>query len=24
MKKGPESVYNKWNISVVVCNTDVS
>jgi hypothetical protein len=22
MRKGPESVYNKWNISVVICDTD--
>ena len=23
MRKGPESVYDKWNISVVICDTDV-
>jgi len=21
MRKGPESVYDKWNISVVICGT---
>jgi hypothetical protein len=23
MRKGPESVYDKWNISVVICDTDI-
>ena len=23
MRKGPESAYNKWNISVVFCDTDI-
>jgi hypothetical protein len=23
MRKGPGSVYDKWNISVVICNTDI-
>jgi hypothetical protein len=23
MRKGPGSVYNKWNISVVICDTDI-
>jgi len=23
MRKGPESAYDKWNISVVLCETDV-
>jgi len=22
MRKGPGSVYDKWNISVVICDTD--
>jgi len=22
MTKGPRSVYDKWNISVVICDTD--
>jgi hypothetical protein len=22
MRKGPESAYDKWNISVVICDTD--
>jgi len=24
MRKGPGSVYDKWNISVVICDTDIS
>jgi len=23
MRKGPGSVYDKWNISVVICDTDI-
>jgi hypothetical protein len=23
MRKEPESVYDKWNISVVICDTDI-
>jgi hypothetical protein len=23
MRKGPGSVYDKWNISVVICDTDL-
>jgi hypothetical protein len=23
MRKGPGSAYDKWNISVVICNTDI-
>ena len=23
MRKGQESDYDKWNISVVICNTDI-
>ena len=23
MRKGPDDDYNKWNISVVICNTDI-
>jgi hypothetical protein len=23
MRKGPGNVYDKWNISVVICDTDV-
>jgi hypothetical protein len=23
MRKGPEKVYDKWNISMVLCDTDV-
>jgi len=23
MTKGPGSVYDKWNISVVICDTDI-
>jgi len=23
MRKGPESVYDKWKISVVICDTNV-
>jgi hypothetical protein len=24
MRKGPESAYDKWNIFVVICDTDIS
>jgi len=23
MRKGPGSAYDKWNISVVICDTDI-
>jgi hypothetical protein len=24
MREGPGSVYNRWNISVVICDTDIT